>query len=77
MGTPLDSIFFIHIFFFSYSPGPKEVSKSKFDSVRSEISQYDSLETREFLYVKTIMGIQWFEVNFLVIFSFSRNLIES
>jgi len=50
-------------FFFHYSPGPREVSKSNFDSVRSEIFQIDSLETREFWWVKTPMGIQWFEVH--------------
>ena len=34
-----------------------------FDSVQSEIFQYDSLKTREFWCVKTPMSIQWFEVH--------------
>ena len=63
MGTPLDSIFFAHNFFFSYRPGPREVPKSKFDSVRWQIFHDDSLETREFWWVETLMGIQWFEVH--------------
>ena len=61
---------FLHTkIFFSYSPWPREVSKSKIVSVRSKIFQYDFLETREFWWAKTLMGIEWFEVHFQAIFS--------
>ena len=63
MGTKVESIFFTHNFFFSYCRGLREVSESKFASVRSKIFLYDSLKTREFWWVKTPIGIQWFEVN--------------
>ena len=45
--------------------------------VRSKTFLYDSLETREFLRVKTPMGKQWFEIKFLAIFLISRESIES
>ena len=63
------NLFFLHTkFFFSYCPGPREVSKSKFASVRSKIFPYDSLKTKKFCWVKTPMGMQWFEVDFRAIF---------
>ena len=69
--------FFYTRFFFSYRSGHIWQYRSKTFSVRSKIFQYDSLETREFWWVKTPMGIQWFEIQFLAIFSISRESIES
>ena len=77
MGTSLDSIFFTHNNFFQLGFRANLDIQIIKKSVGSKTFQYNSLETREFLYVKTIIGIQWFEDNLLVIFSFSRNLIES
>ena len=68
MGTPVDWKIFTRIFFFSYGPEPMEVSKSKSGSVRLKSYLYDSLETTEFFWVKTPMGIQRFEVQFRAIF---------
>ena len=69
---------FVHtIFFFSYRSGHIWPYRSKKNSVRSKTFLYDSLETREFLWVKTPMGIQWFEFQFLAIFSISQESIES
>ena len=63
--------------FFSFDIDPMEVPISKFVSLRWKTFLYDSLETREFLWVKTHMGIQLFEVNFRAIFFSSRESIES
>ena len=60
--------FFLHtIFVFIYRPGRREVPKSKFASVRLKTFLYDSLETREFWWVKTPMSIWWIEVHFRAI----------
>ena len=58
MGTPLDWKFLTHDFFFSFGCEPREVPISKTDLVRSKTFRYDFLETREFLWVKTFIGIQ-------------------
>ena len=58
MGTPLDWKFLTHDFFFSFGFDPREVPLSKTALVRSKTFRYDSLETREFLWVKTHTGIQ-------------------
>ena len=58
MGTPLDWKFLTHNFFFSFWIDPRKVPISKTDSLRSKTVQYDSLETRELLWVKTFMVIQ-------------------
>ena len=64
-------------FFFSYSAEFSQVSKLKFALVRWKTFLSDSVETREFLWVKTPMGIQWFEGQFRAIFSFLRESIQS
>ena len=75
-----DNIFFTdppppQIFFFAhkknirYSLKPRVVFKSKFVSVQSKIFVYDSFLTMDFLWVKTHMGIRWFQVHFRAIFS--------
>ena len=68
--------FFNTHFFFSYRSGHFWPYRSKKKSVRSKTFLYDSLETREFLWIKTPMGIQWFEIQFLAIFSITRESIE-
>ena len=77
MGTPLDWKILIPNFFLSYDIDPRKVTIWKFVFLRSKTFLYDSLETREFLCVKTPIGIQWFEVHFRAIFTCSRESIES
>ena len=60
---------FVHtIFFFSYSSGHIWPYRSKKNSVRWKTFLYNSSGTKEFLWVKTFMGILWFEVHFRSIF---------
>ena len=69
MGKPLDWKFLTHIFFFSFWIDPRKVPISKTDSLRSKTVRYDSLETREFLWVKTFMGIQVHSRDFFWVFA--------
>ena len=56
------------IFFFSFGIDPRKVPISKTASLRSKTFRYDSLETREFLWVKTRMGIQVHFLDFFGVF---------
>ena len=76
MGTLFEWDFFTR-FFFQLQVKPYLAVMIKKKSVWWKTFLYDSLETREFLWVKTPMGIQWFEVQFQAIFSTSRESIES
>ena len=76
MGTLLDWKFFKHKKKISFDIDPKEAPISKFASLRWKTFLYDSLETRELLWVESHMGIQLFEVHFGAIFLSSRESIE-
>ena len=76
-GNTIRMIFFHTQKKISYRFGYISMYRSKKNSVRSKTFLYDSLETREFLWVKTPMDIQWLEVQFLAIFSTLRESIES
>ena len=69
-GNTTRFIFFSQNFFFQLGPGPREVPKWKFASVRLKTLLYATFVAREFLCVKTLLGIQWFEVHFRAIFSY-------
>jgi len=74
MVTPLEPIFFTYQKKISYGFGHIWPYKSKIASVRSKTFLYDSLETREFLWVKTLVGIK---VHFRSIFSSLWDQIKS
>ena len=56
------------IFFFSFGIDPRKVPMSKTVSLRSKTFRYNSLETREFLWVKTPMGIKVHFRDFFCVF---------
>ena len=68
MGTPVDWKIFTLKKNISYGPKSRKKSKSKSASVWLNTSLYNSLEINEFFWVKTLMGIQRFEVQFRAIF---------
>ena len=69
MGTKLESIFLSTKMYLNYSPWPRDVPKWKFALIRLKTFLYANFWMREFLFVKTLMGIQWFKVHFRAIFS--------
>ena len=77
MGTPFEWNFSTHKKIFQLQVRAYLGVQIKKNSVQSKTFLYDSLETREFLWVKTPMGIQWCEVHFQAIFSLLRDSNES
>ena len=53
---------------FSYRFGVKKASKSKFASVRLKTYLNEKKQNLQFFWVKTVMGVERFEVHFLAIF---------
>ena len=53
---------------FSYRIGVKKASKSKFASVRLKTYLNEKKQNLQFFWVKTVMGVERFEVHFLKLF---------
>ena len=53
---------------FSYRFGVKKASKSKFASVRLKTYLNEKIQILHFLWVKTVMGVERFEVQSLTLF---------
>ena len=59
---------------FSYRFGVKKASKSKFASVRLKTYLNEKKQNLQFLWVKTVMGLERFVVHFLTLFSIDQKV---
>ena len=62
---------------FSFRFGVKKASKSKFASVRLKTYLNEKKQNLQFLWVKTVMGVERFEVHFLTLFSIYLKVIPN
>ena len=77
MGTPLDFKIFRRKKKFSYRFGVKKASQSKFASVRLKTYLNEKTQILHFLWVKTVMGVERFEVHFLTLFSIDHKVLPN
>ena len=77
MGTPLDLKIFRRQKKFSYRFGEKKASKSKFASAQLKTYLNEKKQNLQFLWVKTVMGLEWFVVHFLKLLSIYLKVIPN
>ena len=77
MGKPLDLKIFRHKKKISYRFGVKKASKSKFASVRLKTYLNEKIQILQFLWVKTVMGVERFEVQSLTLFSIDQKVFPN
>ena len=77
MGTPLDLKIFRRKKKFSYRFGVKKASKSKVASRRLKTYLNEKIQILQFLWVKTVMGVERFEVQSLTLFSIDQKVFPN